>query len=294
MFSGSIVALVTPFNEMGQVDFMALEHLIRWHIEQGTDGLVLCGSTGEGSQLSKNEKSAIFHLATEISGGTIAIIAATGSNQTAESVELTAEAKKCGVDGCIAIVPYYCLPTEEGCFSHFSEIAKVDLPMILYHHPGRTGIKLSARGIARICELPQVVAVKEVSGDFNLALEILSLTQTPLLSGDDTLSLPQFSIGFSGSISIVENVVPMRWKAYVTTALMGDFPKARELFLELYPLCKSLVLETNPQCVKYAVSQLGKCLPKMRLPLLEPAIPNQEKIKEQLIAITTQHLSAEF
>lgn len=283
MFKGSLVALVTPFDSLGKVDFSALEKLIEWQIEEGTDGLILCGTTGEGSTLSEEEKIAIFRFAVEVGGGRIPIIASTGSNQTGESVSLTQEAKKGGVDGCIAIVPYCNRPTEEGCFAHFSAIAKVGLPLILYHHPGRTGVKLSAEGLARMSEIPQVVGIKESSGDLSLALEILSLSQTSLFCGDDILALAHFAIGFTGSISIIGNVVPQEWKTFISTALSGDFPQARLLFQELYPLCKALVLETNPQCVKFALGLQERCLGSLRLPLLEPREENQKKIKEALL-----------
>jgi len=193
MIEGSIVALITPFDEGGRVDFTALEKLIAWHIEEGTDGLVLCGSTGEGSSLSIEEKRAIFETAVKSGKGKITLIAGTGSNQTQESVALTQEAKNIGVDACLAIVPYYLRPTPEGCYRHFAEIAEADLPMIVYHHPGRTGIKLSADALAHICEIPQVIGIKEASGDLSLALEILRKTNKPLFSGDDTLALLNLS-----------------------------------------------------------------------------------------------------
>lgn len=280
-----MVALVTPFDFLGKVDFSALEKLIEWQIEEGTEGLVLCGCTGEGFSLSKEEKLAIFRFGVEIVGGRIPIIAATGSNQTLESASLTYEAKKWGVDGCLVTVPYYNRPTEEGCFAHFSEIAKVDLPMIFYYHPGRTGVKLSAEALARICEIPQIVGVKDSSGDFELALEVMALSNTPLLCGDDTLALAHLAIGFTGSISITGNVAPHAWKAFVSHALSGDLLQARLSFQELYPLCKALVLESNPQCVKFALGLQEKCLSKMRLPLVEPREKNQKKIKEALLTV---------
>ncbi len=279
MLSGSIVALVTPFNASGEIDFSALEALIEWHIEEGTDGLVLAGSTGEGSSLSWDEKCAIFAKAVEVTKKRIPLIAGTGSNQTKESVALTLEAKKIGIDAALVIVPYYSRPTEEGCFQHFSEIAKVDLPMLLYHHPGRTGTKLSVEAIKRICALPQVVGIKDASEDMNLMTEILKETDIPLFSGIDTLCHPLFSLGCAGSISIIGNVVPKQWKEFIDTAMNGDPLEAREKFFAVYDLCEVVVLETNPQCVKYAVSVLGKCSPKMRLPLIEPSFKNQEKVK---------------
>ncbi|NGX37481.1 MAG: 4-hydroxy-tetrahydrodipicolinate synthase [Chlamydiae bacterium] len=273
----SIVALITPFDNEGKVDLDSLQRLIQWHIEEGTDGLVLCGSTGEGSLLSTEEKCAIFQRAAEVGKGKISLIAGTGTHQTRESRALTEKAKKYGMDSCLIIVPYYLLPTSEGCYQHFAEIAKVDLPMILYHHPGRTGVKLTSDATCRICEIPQVVAIKDASNDLNLATEILTKTKTPLYSGNDSVALPYFSIGAKGVISIVGNVIPRQWKEFIELAQKN---RGREKFFELYPLCKAMVLETNPQCVKYGVSLLGKCSSKMRLPLMEP----QEEVRETIRA----------
>jgi len=281
MFKGSIVALITPFDETGKIDFFALKGLLHWHLEEGTDGLVLCGTTGEGSALSKEEKLLIFQMAREIAGGKIPLIASTGNNVTHESVFLTQEAKKMGLDGCLTIVPYYSKPTPEGCFQHFAEISKVGLPMIVYHHPGRTGIKLQAKELKRICEIHSVIGIKDATGDLNLAMELIDTV--PLFSGDDLLALPQFSIGFTGSITITGNVIPKEWKVFVDLALKGDFLAARKAFSSLYDLCQSLVLETNPQCVKYAVSLLEKCQPYMRLPLIPPKEENQSRIQEILL-----------
>ena len=281
MLRGSIVALITPFDERGKIDIPALEKLIHWHLESGTDGLVLCGSTGEGSALSKEEKLLVFQTAKKIAGGKIPLIAATGTNVTEESVLLTGEVKKIGMDACLVIVPYYSRPTPEGCLLHFAEIAKVGLPMLVYHHPGRTGIKLDAEELSPICKLPGVIGVKDATGDLNLAMQLVK--EIPLFSGDDTLALAQFSLGFTGSISIVGNVIPKEWKAFVDLALKGDFIEARKAFFALHDLCLAMVLETNPQCVKYAVSLLDRCRPKMRLPLIEPSEENQRKVKEKVL-----------
>jgi len=282
MISGSFVALVTPFNELEKIDFFAFEQLIRWHIAEGTDGLVVAGCTGEGLSLSFEEKCTLFKTAVAVGKGKIQLIATTGTNQTAESALLTKEAKKIGVDGCMAIVPYCNKPTEEGCWLHFNEIAKVDLPLIVYHHPGRTGVRLSVKGLLQICDIPQVVGIKDSSGDFALFNELLRQTDTPLISGDDHLALAQLSIGLKGVVSVVGNVVPKQWKKFIDHALTGDLLEARKDFFDLYELCNAMSLEVNPQCVKFAVSLLGKCEPYMRLPLIEPKIENQQKIRASL------------
>ncbi|MDN3506085.1 MAG: 4-hydroxy-tetrahydrodipicolinate synthase [Simkaniaceae bacterium] len=271
MLKGSIVALITPFDEFGNLDLIALEKLLAFHKESKTEGLVLCGSTGEGSTLTKDEKLLIFQRAKKILGGKIPLIAATGTQSTRESVDLTLEAKKIGMDGVMAIVPYYVRPTPAGCLAHFQEIAKVGLPMVVYHHPGRTGTKLSARELSPIIEIPEVIALKDATADFALAGELVD--QIPHFSGDDSLLLPQLALGFAGSISIVGNIIPREWKEFI---LAGT----KEQFFAHKKLIDALNLETNPQCVKYAVSLLGLCRSTMRLPLLEPTLENQVKIRD--------------
>lgn len=266
---GSLVALITPFNAKGEIDLSALVRLIHFQVENGTDGLVLCGSTGEGAALSLEEKLTIFQIAQEEVRGKIPLIATTGSNVTKESVLLTQKAKEIGMDGAIAIVPYYSRPSFSGCLEHFRQIANVGLPLIVYHHPGRTGLKLSSEELLEISSLEGVCGIKEASGDFSLAMELVR--SVALYSGDDSLALPQMSIGFTGSISIVGNVIPKEWKAFVDT-------QNRELFFELYPLCQALNFESNPICVKYAMSKLGLCEPHLRLPLVEPSAATKEQI----------------
>jgi len=273
MFTGSIVALITPFDEKGEVDFTAFEELVERQVDAGTDGLVLCGSTGEGALLSEREKLQVFQRGVEVSYGRIPIIANTGVCATRESVELTQKAKELGVDGAIAIVPYYCKPSEEGCFAHFSLIAEVGLPLIVYHHPARTGLKLSKEGLVRMGTIPGVVGIKEGSGDLEFAKEALALSTVPFLSSDDPMANEQLAAGFAGSISIIGNLVPREW---------SEFVKTKKGFEGLFPLCESLCLETNPQGVKYGASVLGLCSSKMRLPLMEPTKATQAVIKREL------------
>lgn len=279
-FRGSYVALITPFDHGGKVDIPTLEGLLYWHLEAKTDGLVLCGSTGEGATLSSQEKLLIFQTAKKIVGEKIPLIGATTTNVTEESVFLTEKAKKIGIDASLAIIPYYLCPTPDGCLKHFEEIAKVGLPLIVYHHPGRTGIKLSAKELLAICNTSNVVGIKDATKDLHLAMELVN--QVPLFSGDDCLALAQFSIGFKASISIIGNVVPKEWKNFVDLSLQGNFECARDIFFSLYPLIQAMTLETNPQCVKYALSLLNQCLPKMRLPLIEPKEENQNTISQAL------------
>lgn len=282
MLKGSFVALITPFTDTGEVDFEALEKLLEWHLEEKTQGLILCGSTGEDATLSEEEKCAIFALGVKVLKEKITLIAYSGSNDTKKTVQLTKKAKSIGVDGSIIIIPYCNRPTEEGCFEHFKEIATVGLPMILYHHPGRSGIKLSAKGLLNICSIPQVVGVKDCSEDFSLANELAQNCTKSLFSGDDNLALAHLACGFNGVISVVGNIVPRKWREFVHLALNDNISEARQRFSELYPLCKAMTLETNPQCVKYAAHLLGKCSSKMRLPLIEPRLETRKKIEEAL------------
>lgn len=275
MFRGSYVALVTPMTQDEEIDWPAFEALIHWHIEEGTEGLVIAGSTGEESTLTKDEKIALFKKSVEIARGKVVLIATTGSNCTREAVELTRLAKATGVDGAIAILPYCNRPVEEGIHAHYLAIAGVGLPFIVYHHPGRAGVRLSAEALARLCEIPEVAAVKETSGDLGLATDLVSMVDKPILSGDDCLALAHLGVGFAGVISVVGNLIPRQW---------GDFVRAptREAFYEMYDLCKATILESNPQCVKYAVSLMGKCEPVLRLPMILPKEVNRKKIEEAL------------
>lgn len=278
MFKGSIVALVTPFNAQGDVDFKLLADLVEWHIESSTDAISLCGTTGESPTLSHEETLEIFRVAVSVSNGRIPIIAGTGSNDTAKAVQLTLEAKNIGVDAALVVVPYYNRPLAEGCYQHFQALSEVGLPMILYHHPARTGIKLSVKALMRILELPNIVAVKDATADLDYALELMHQTKTPILSGDDSLLLPHMAAGAVGVVSIVANIIPRQWKILTTLMLSDEVGEGRDYFRRYYPLVKSMVLETNPQCVKYALSLMDKCLPKLRLPLTLP----QDAVKQQI------------
>ncbi len=278
MFKGSIVALITPFTEGGEIDFLAFKELVDWHAEEGTSGIVCCGTTGEAPTLSEEEQQTLFKTAIDVAKGRIPIIAGTGTYSTRKTVERTEKAKQLGADGCLVVVPYYNRPTPEGCVAHYAEVSKVGLPTIIYHHPGRTGIRLSAETLAEIAKLPSMVAIKEASGTLELIEEIRALSNIPILSGDDTLAYEHMRRGAVGVISIVANVIPQGWSEFANHCLRGDFVKAKELDTLYAPLYKSLVLETNPQCVKYAVSLLNKCQPHLRLPLLEP----REKTKKEI------------
>jgi len=279
MFRGSIVALVTPFNAAGEVDYPTLGALIQWHSESGTDAIVLCGTTGEAPTLTHDEMVKIFREGVLAAKGRIPILAGTGSYDTRKAVELTEEAKRAGVDGALVVLPYYSRPTAEGCLQHFQELSKIDLPLIIYHHPGRCGFRLPAKAMARLASVPNVVGIKDAVADLDYTLELMHQTKTPLFSGDDTLVVPMMASGAVGDISIVANLIPRQWKILTTLLLADQIDEARELFFRYYPLVKAMVLETNPQCVKFALEAMGKCSSRMRLPLVQP----QEAVKEQIL-----------
>lgn len=278
MIQGSIVALITPMQKDGKIDFSALKKLLKWHLELGTDGLVLCGTTGEGHLIDTQEKLLIFETAKKVIGNKIPLIAATGTCSTKESVFLTQEAKRLQMDACLAIVPYYVRPSLDGCFAHFAQIATASLPIILYHHPKRTGIKLSKHDLERILTIPGIVGIKDATDDLSLSMNLAQ--KIPHFSGNDLLTLPQFSVGFIGSISVIGNLFPKQWKEYIHLALAHRLEEARRLFFHLRRFCEILNLETNPICIKYAMSLVGKCLPYYRLPLCLPREENKRIIAE--------------
>lgn len=292
MFHGSIVALVTPFTKEGEVDVKALQELIEWHIEEGSDGIVLCGTTGEGPTLSDQEQALIFKTAYDVGHGRIPLIGATGTYDTRKSVQRTQKAQEIGLDGALVIVPYYNRPTPEGCYLHYQHIAQVGLPLIVYHHPGRTGVTLSAFDMAKILAIKGVIGLKESSGSTHLVKELLSLTETLIFSGDDDLTLSMMKIGAKGVISVMANVIAKEWKEFVKILEEKDFNKGQILHERYRPLCEALFQEVNPQGIKYATSLLGKCLPSLRLPLLEPGLETQIKIKEEMLKIKGQVESA--
>lgn len=290
MLKGSIVALVTPFDEKGQIDIEQFNALIEWHIASGTDALVLAGTTGEAPTLSHPEMLTLFQEAVLTAKGRIPIIAGTGSYDTAKTIHLTREAKKLGVDAALIVVPYYSRPTPAGCLQHFQEISKVGLPFLIYHHPGRVGIKLSVQTLSHLAQLPNAIGIKDAAGDLDHTLDLLHNTPTSIFSGDDSLIVPMMASGAIGDISIVANLIPREWKILTTLLLADQIDEAREFYKRYYPLVKAMVLETNPQCVKYALSLLGKCSSTMRLPLVEPQDETKAHIAQVMQNICSESI----
>lgn len=278
MFKGSIVALITPFRN-GKVDEKALGDLVEFHVKNGTDAILPCGTTGESATLDHSEHIMVIRMVIDSASGRIPVIAGTGSNSTAEAVHLTCEAQKIGANAALLVSPYYNKPTNEGLFLHYKAIAEaVDIPLILYNIPSRTGKNMEPETIARLSEIKNIVAVKEASGIMDQTSQIASLCKITILSGDDSLTLPLMALGATGVISVAANVVPDRVAAMTRAWLEGDPQKAKKLHYELLPLFKALFLETNPIPVKAALAAMGKISEEYRLPLCKMSPGNRDKL----------------
>ncbi|MGD0784822.1 MAG: 4-hydroxy-tetrahydrodipicolinate synthase [Sedimentisphaerales bacterium] len=283
MYSGAMVALITPFNG-GEVDFNTLDELVRFHLKSGTDGIVPCGTTGESPTLSHSEHKQVIERVVKAVGGKVPVIAGTGSNSTAEAIELTAFAKKVGADASLQVTPYYNKPTQEGFFQHFSAIAEeVDLPIVLYNIPGRCGAGMTPQTIARLSKIENIVAVKEATGQLDFSSEISNLCDITILSGDDSLTLPICSVGGKGVISVVANIVPGDVKEMTDLILEGDFVSARKWHNKLFKLSKTMLsMATNPIPVKAAMAMLGMASEEMRLPMT-PLDDSQKETLRKLL-----------
>jgi 4-hydroxy-tetrahydrodipicolinate synthase len=284
MFKGSIVAIVTPFKN-GRVDEEAYRELIEFQIQNGTHAIVPCGTTGESATLGMAEHNRVINVAVEAVNKRVPVIAGTGGNSTSEAIELTEHAKKSGADATLQVTPYYNKPTQEGLYQHFKAIAKaVPLPQVLYNIPGRTGVNMLPETVARLAELPEIVCVKEASGNLAQMAEIVRLAgdKITLLSGDDNVTLPVLSIGGKGVISVVANIAPGDSADLVTAWEAGNFDTAKALFYKLFPLCQAMFYETNPIPVKTSLALMGKIQDELRLPLVPMAPANLEKLKVAL------------
>jgi len=284
MFYGSIVAIVTPIKN-GQVDKESYKKLVDFHLKNGTDGIVTCGCTGEPATLSMEEHKQLIKFTVDIVDKKIPVIAGTGSNNTKESLELTSFAKEVGCDGCLLITPYYNKPTQKGLYLHYKTIAEsVDIPIILYNVPSRTGISISPETVAELSKIKNIVGIKEASGNFDQIYKIISLVDKDfvVLSGDDALTLPIIAVGGKGVVSVAANIVPKEVADMVKYALNGQMKKAREIHYKLYPIFKVLFIETNPIPVKTSLSLMGMIKQEWRLPLTPPSDENFQKIKETL------------
>lgn len=284
MFKGSIVAIVTPFKD-GKVDEESYRQLIEFQIENGTSAIVPCGTTGESATLKMEEHARVIDIAVEAVNKRVPVIAGTGGNSTSEAIELTEHAKKVGADATLQVTPYYNKPTQEGLYQHFKAIAKaVPLPQVLYNVPSRTSVNMLPETVARLAELPEVVAIKEASGNIAQMADIVRLAgdNITLLSGDDNLTLPVLSIGGAGVVSVAANIVPRDTADLVKAWEEGKIDEAKGLFYKLLPLCQAMFFETNPIPVKTSLGLMGKIQDEMRLPLYPMAPANLEKLKKAL------------
>ncbi len=285
MFKGSIVAIVTPFKN-NKLDEKALTDLIEWHISEGTNAIVPCGTTGESATLEYDEHYRVIELTVQVVNGRVPVIAGTGANSTSETVMMTEKAKAIGADGALLVVPYYNKPTQEGLYLHYKTVAEsVDIPIVLYNVPGRTALNMLPKTVARLAELKNVVAIKEATGDMAQVTEIINLCgdKITVLSGDDFTTFPLILLGGTGTISVSANVAPADLSAMCKAANDGNIEEARRLHYKLEPLNKSMFIETNPISVKTALSLMGKIEEEMRLPLCQMAAANKEKLKNALI-----------
>jgi 4-hydroxy-tetrahydrodipicolinate synthase len=285
---GCYVAIVTPFDEKGAVNETTLRANIEFLIGKGVAGVVPCGTTGESATLSWAEHNHVVDVALEVAKGRIQVIAGAGSNNTAESLEAARHARQMGADAILSITPYYNKPTQEGLYQHFKAIAtQVDIPVVVYNVPGRTGVNLLPATLERLCEFRNIVAVKEASGNVLQISEIHRRCgdRLTILSGDDALTLPILVCGGSGVISVVGNFAPDRMIAIINAFDGGDLKKALALHEDLMPVSQAMFIETNPIPVKTAMNLLGMNAGSLRLPM----VPMSENNKRELIAVLQKH-----
>jgi len=289
MFSGAFTALVTPFRN-GEVDEEALEALVEFQIQQGINGLVPCGTTGESPTLSEEEDRLVIETVVRVAGGRVPVVAGTGSNSTDMAIKYTRMAEEVGADGSLQVAPYYNKPTQEGLYRHFAAIAEsTSLPLILYNIPGRTSVEIRADTLARLAEVPNIVGVKDSTLSMNVVSDVrhLSGEDFAILSGDDPMTLPMIALGGTGVISVASNVAPAAVSEMVATLNSGDFLRGRELHYRLLPLFRALFLETNPIPVKAAASLLGLCSDELRLPLVPLSDEDLRALQEVMEASAT-------
>lgn len=283
MFTGCATALITPFKENGELDEDGVRQLVEFQEREGVDAIVPCGTTGESATLTHKEHLRVIQLVMETKKR-VKVIAGAGSNATHEAVHLTRGAKDLGVDAILSISPYYNKPTQNGLFKHYEAIAKVDIPIIVYNVPGRTGTNIAPSTIKKLSQVPNIVGVKEASGNMDQIMQILADVRPDfdLLSGDDALTLAIMAMGGKGVISVASNVVPNQVTRMVHHAIDGDYAKAREVHFKLLPLFKNLFVETNPIPVKTAMRMLKRPSGTFRLPLCEMDPANAEVVRRTL------------
>ncbi len=277
-FSGSMVALVTPLRN-NKVDEKALKGLLDFHLENGTDVIVPCGTTGESATLSHDEHRRVMSLVVDYVDGRVPVVCGAGSNNTQEALGLVQHAKKIGADGVLVVTPYYNKPTQEGLYRHYEFLAsRADIPFILYNVPGRTGVSMAPSTVARLSKIDNIVAIKEASGSLDQVDQIMNLCDLTIISGDDPLTVPMMVLGAKGVISVTANIVPGKVRDLVHSAMEGDWQGAAEIHRGLVELSKVMFIETNPIPVKTALALMGKIKLEFRLPLCEMSADNRAKL----------------
>jgi 4-hydroxy-tetrahydrodipicolinate synthase len=278
--SGAFTALITPFRH-GETDEPALRRIVEFQIAEGITGLVPCGTTGESVTMTPTEHDRVIEIVVEQAAGRVPVIAGTGTNDTRTTIERTRHARKAGADAALVVVPYYNKPTQEGMYRHFAAIAEaIDLPVVLYNVPGRTGVNMTPETVLRLAELPTVTAIKEASGNLDQVSEIVRGAPEGfgVLSGDDSLTLPIVSVGGQGVISVASNIAPRAIAELTRLALAGDSAGARRRHLDLFDLCRAMFLDNNPTAVKTAASLLGLCTAEVRSPLTELSADSRARL----------------
>jgi len=279
---GLFTAIITPFDKEGGLDEEGLRSNIDFQIEQGVDGIVPVGTTGESATLSEEEHKKVIEISIDQVNGRILVLAGTGSNNTSEAIDYTRHAKDAGADAALMITPYYNKPTQEGIYQHYKKVAEeVDIPIILYTVPSRTMVNIEPETTKRLSEISNIIGIKDASGNLNQVSREIMLCgdDFAVLSGDDSLNLPLISLGGKGAISVASNIVPREMGDLVRSALNGNLERARELHYKLYPLCKILFIETNPAPVKAAMNMIGLSAGDPRLPLVSVRKESEEKIR---------------
>ena len=283
--TGSMVALITPMYENGDVDFSALEKLVNFHIEAGTRAIVSVGTTGESATLNHDEHIEVMKKTIEYSNGRIPVVAGTGANSTSEAIELTRAAKDINADACLLVTPYYNKPTQEGLYQHYKKIAEsVEIDQILYNVPGRTGVDMSAYTVSRLADISNIIGVKDATGDLNVAKSLIDKCPESfiLLSGDDGTAIDFILMGGHGGISVTANVVPKLLSTAYDLAIRGNADKAKEIDLEISNLHSHLFIESNPIPVKWAMHKMGFCENGIRLPLTKLSSESRKIIEVDL------------
>lgn len=288
MFKGSIVAIVTPFHEDGSINYPKLGELLNWHVESGTDGIVILGTTGEAPTLSKEEKLEVFRYTVEVIDGRIPVIAGTGSNNTIDTIEFSQKVEALGVDGLLIVTPYYNRANDQGFIQHYNMIANaVNTPIVVYNVPGRTGCSLPVHVVKEISKHKNIVALKEASGDLSYFAQVASVVDKDFLlfSGNDDVVLPTLSLGGTGVISVAANVIPTEFSKMVADFHAGNIQASIQAQLEYLELINSLFIETNPIPVKEFLNQMGKAVGGYRMPLCDPS----QKVKDIVASMVDKY-----